>query len=145
MGYMVNGSSYESDERGLLLKIKGKGYLKHHLDKDGYLRYAIFSRKTTYNLRVHRVVWEIFNGKIPEGMTVDHIDGNKLNNNIENLQLLSPMENARKSNSKEWTVISPTGEQSIIVNLKGFCKQNSLHPSHIVNTHSKGWKAYVRN
>ncbi|UXM05344.1 HNH endonuclease motif protein [Salmonella phage F115] len=43
--------------------------------------------------KVHRVIWEIHNGKIPDGMEVDHIDHNKLNNNIENLRLVSKKEN----------------------------------------------------
>lgn len=145
MTYYVNGFAYENDERGNLLKRRKEEPLKTYQDRDGYLKYSLYLNKTNYNLRVHRVVWEIFNGPIPMGMTVDHVDGNKLNNNIENLQLLSPEDNARKANSKIWVVTSPDGEETVIINLKGFCKQNSLHPSHIVKTHSKGWKAYVRN
>lgn len=50
----------------------------------------------------HRVIWEMFNGPIPEGMEVDHIKeiretGGIADNRIENLQLLSPAENKRKS------------------------------------------------
>jgi hypothetical protein len=33
---------------------------------------------------LHRVVWELHKGKIPDGMVVDHIDGNIRNNNISN-------------------------------------------------------------
>ena len=33
--------------------------------------------------------------------TVDHIDGDKLNNSIENLQILSRSDNAKKGSSKE--------------------------------------------
>lgn len=41
-----------------------------------------------YNMRMHRFVWEYYNGEIPEGYDVHHIDGNKGNNDISNLQLL---------------------------------------------------------
>jgi hypothetical protein len=36
----------------------------------------------------HRVIWEYVNGPIPEGMTINHIDGNKRNNKISNLECI---------------------------------------------------------
>lgn len=45
--------------------------------------------------RCHRVVWEIHNGPIPEGMVVDHIDRNGLNNKIENLRVIPQSLNAK--------------------------------------------------
>lgn len=47
---------------------------------------------------VHRFVWEYFKGPIPKGSTVDHIDEDKNNNKINNLQLLTRGENSRKGN-----------------------------------------------
>ena len=44
---------------------------------------------------VHRVVWECFNGPIPEDMDVDHIDGNQHNNALSNLRLLSHRDNIK--------------------------------------------------
>ncbi|WP_162475414.1 HNH endonuclease signature motif containing protein [Candidatus Erwinia dacicola] len=38
---------------------------------------------------VHRVVWEIHHGEIPEGMVIDHINGNPSDNRIENLRCVS--------------------------------------------------------
>lgn len=43
--------------------------------------------------RVHRVVYETHVGKIKHGLEIDHIDGNKTNNNIENLRLVTHSEN----------------------------------------------------
>lgn len=56
----------------------------------GYKR-VYFNGKT---YAVHRVIWELFNGKIPDGMHIDHIDGNASNNRIENLRLATPSQNA---------------------------------------------------
>lgn len=44
-------------------------------------------------LLVHRIVWEAFNGKIPEGMQINHINENKLDNHLENLSLVTRKEN----------------------------------------------------
>lgn len=38
--------------------------------------------------RLHRAVWEYSNGKIPEGFDIHHEDGDRSNNQIENLRLL---------------------------------------------------------
>lgn len=35
----------------------------------------------------HRLIWELVNGPIPEGMTVDHVNRDGLDNRIENLRL----------------------------------------------------------
>lgn len=43
----------------------------------------------------HRVVWELHNGAIPDGVQVDHIDGDRTNNRIGNLRLVTPAGNAR--------------------------------------------------
>ncbi len=39
-------------------------------------------------ISVHRLVWQTIHGPIPKGMQVHHIDENKLNNHISNLELL---------------------------------------------------------
>ncbi len=49
--------------------------------------------------KVSRVIWILVNGPIPYGMIVDHKDGNQLNNNLSNLQLLSRPQNTRALNS----------------------------------------------
>lgn len=48
--------------------------------------------ETSTDQLVHRLVYEHFNGSIPNGYIIHHKDGNKLNNRIENLQLMSSKE-----------------------------------------------------
>ena len=38
--------------------------------------------------RLHRIVWQHFNGPIPKGFHIHHKDTNRSNNQIENLELL---------------------------------------------------------
>ena len=57
-------------------------------NNEGY--YKIVSRNEGhYQERWHRVIFESFYGPIPNGCIIHHIDGNKTNNCIMNLQLLT--------------------------------------------------------
>lgn len=42
---------------------------------------------------VHRIIWTMFNGDIPKGIHVDHINGNAADNHIENLRLATNSQN----------------------------------------------------
>jgi hypothetical protein len=44
-------------------------------------------------VKEHNAVWIYFNGKIPAGYEVDHIDTDALNNKIENLRLATKSQN----------------------------------------------------
>lgn len=51
---------------------------------------------------VHRLVAYAFLGPCPEGMEVDHIDDNMLNNNANNLRYVTHEENLRKKVGKKY-------------------------------------------
>ena len=53
---------------------------------------------------VHRLVYETFIGKIPQNLTIDHIDNNSHNNSLGNLQILSREDNARKARKNKKVV-----------------------------------------
>lgn len=64
---------------------------------------------------VHRLMWEFFNGKIKKGFVINHINGIKSDNRIENLEMVTPSENIHHA--------IKTGLQSII---KGEACKNSI-------------------
>lgn len=45
----------------------------------------------------HRIVWEGFNGRIPDGYMIDHINRNKQDNRIENLRMVTRSQNVHNS------------------------------------------------
>jgi hypothetical protein len=61
------------------------------------------SNAKRHNLFMHRVVYERFHGPIPEGLFIDHINGDKLDNMIENLRVCSNKQNCRNQYKKEIT------------------------------------------
>ena len=46
---------------------------------------------------VHRIIWTLFYGEVPDGFVIDHIDGDSLNNIISNLRLITQAENRRNT------------------------------------------------
>lgn len=69
-------------------------YLKGNADSDGYYRVTLTNTDgTRKSFQWNRVIWYYFNGEIPEGIQVNHIDENKANNALSNLNLLTPGEN----------------------------------------------------
>ena len=85
----------------LSLKRKKKKILKLCLKNNGYLGFQIFENNTRKDYSVHRFIYESFKGKIPNEMHIDHLDFDRKNNSIKNLQLLSPKENIQKSCCKK--------------------------------------------
>lgn len=59
--------------------------------------------------KCHRIIWELFNGKIPEKADIDHIDGNRLNNDIENLRLCNDQINAQNRKKRYDNMTGVTG------------------------------------
>lgn len=74
-------------ENGRVYSKITKRFLNPTLSPSGYLTYS-------NNLgTVHRLVAKSFISEIPEGMVVNHKDGNKLNNSVDNLEIITHSEN----------------------------------------------------
>ena len=85
----------------LSLKRNKKRILKLCQRSNRYLGFQLFENNTYKDYSVHRYIYEVFKGEIPEGMHIDHFDFNRKNNQISNLQLLTHKENVRKSCCKK--------------------------------------------
>lgn len=66
-------------------------------------RYYFRSREGYYSTlsgkRLHVAIWERANGPVPHGHIVHHLDGDRLNNQIENLMPMTRADHARHHNS----------------------------------------------
>lgn len=82
------------------LRKKKTGYIMKPQLKDGYycIKRPICSNGPLKTIHIHHLVAETFIAKRPDGLVIDHIDGNKHNNRADNLRYLSNHENSKKGN-----------------------------------------------
>ena len=67
--------------------------LKPGILNNGYYRVILCKQSIKKTYLVHRLVWETFNGTIPEGLQVNHINEVKIDNRLSNLNLMTQKEN----------------------------------------------------
>lgn len=77
------------------IRHKGKNNLLKPSITCGYYKIRLSNNGLVKDYMIHQLVYQIFKGNYDKSKyIVDHIDGNKLNNNINNLRLLTNSENA---------------------------------------------------
>ena len=102
-------------------KIINERILNGYVNKYGYKRVELSKRGHSKQYSEHRLVALAFLGE--SDLTVNHIDGNKLNNNIENLEYLSIADNTR---------------HAVTI---GLIKNNSnIHKEEIIKDYQNGYR-----
>ena len=97
--YLVRhyGRKKSSLERSLRVIKASIIYRKHPYGKTiCYKAYLFHENGKAYTISEHRLVYAWFIDDIPEKYDVDHIDGDTMNNSLDNLQLLTRKENLAK-------------------------------------------------
>lgn len=86
-------------KEGLVYRLNKDGKLTlcsinfRRVDAKGAKRYSFFSHHHRKSESVSRAVWKTFNGEIPEGLQIDHLNTNTSDNRLNNLKLCTPLEN----------------------------------------------------
>ena len=64
-------------------------------NRRGYRFFALSVDSVTSYKSAHRLVYEAFCGPIPDGMQINHKNGDKADNHLENLELMTAQENTQ--------------------------------------------------
>lgn len=71
---------------------KAAGHKSKHRGGDSKLVNVCIHTKI---YKAHTIIWEMMHGPIPDGLVIDHADGNPFNNRLVNLRLATRADNAR--------------------------------------------------
>ena len=122
--------NYEVSNLGRVRNVKTGKILKQTIANNGYFVVNFRKNNKSYTKTVHRIVASMFLRKIENKPFVDHIDGNKTNNHINNLRYVTNQENAMnaKLNCKTTTNIKGV---TYYKNLKKWIAQITVNGKHI--------------
>ena len=90
----------------------GGAVKKQFQNKDGYHIVHLCKNSKCKSFLAHRVVYENFSGAIPQNLEINHIDGNKSNNHIGNLEVATRSENMRHAFMNGLATAKGTGNTS---------------------------------
>ena len=80
-------------------KYNKENFLVPSISRNGYLRIKLYKNNKIYYCNIHRLVAENFIKNKDNKPQVNHIDGNKLNNNINNLEWVTSSENIQHAHN----------------------------------------------
>ena len=104
---------YASDKNGNTINIIKQELHKGSKTRRGYLNVCVrkHGQSGFKGYQVHRFVWECFNGVIPDGKVIDHINNNKEDNRLCNLKLITQQLNCKKSvKERDYTFTAKNNE-----------------------------------
>jgi len=114
---------------------KGIGSISGSIYNNGYKNLMLNGRR--YGL--HRLIWIYHYGDIEDGLEIDHIDGNRSNNHVDNLRNVSRQENCfNRTTSKGYCFDKTYGKFKAYIKIDGKGK----HLGHF-DTEIEAEKAYL--
>ena len=107
-----------------------KGSIAGHIrTNDGYRRIQINGK----TILAHRLVWLFEYGNVPSSMyEIDHIDGNRLNNKVDNLRLVTRSSNCKNTKVRRTNTSGVTGVHKVKRSGKYIARINGLNKERIV-------------
>lgn len=94
MKTLQNLPNYSIDQKGNIYSNTSHKYMSQRINEDGYKLVSLtVDMNTTKIFRVHRLVAETFIPNPDNKPEVNHIDGDKTNNTVENLEWVTSKEN----------------------------------------------------
>ena len=88
---------YTIDETGNVFSIRKNKYLKQTINRNGYCKVTLQKDKYRKMFSVHRLVAQAYLKNYSNTLQVNHINGIKTDNRVENLEMVTAKENMQKA------------------------------------------------
>lgn len=137
MKELKNHPGYFISEDGNFYNSRGRQLKQFHRCR-GY--YGVKLRNRTYY--VHRLIAEAFIPNPDNLPQVNHIDKDRSNNSIDNLEWCSPQHNIEHSLAKSFIIENKNGERFEVFNLNKWCRENNLHLANLHGTLSPKYRQH---
>lgn len=116
---------------GRVKNIRTHNILKGNVRENGYIRYGLRYDGKVHSFNGHNLVWLVWKGQ--QKGVINHINGDKLDNRLENLEDISQSENLIKGNIKTRTPIGNSLEKNGPI-IKIFESQGRAAKYYNINT-----------
>ena len=107
LGRVKSLERFRKGKNDCLVSVKER-ILKPKLTRNGYYIVCLHKNSIKKFYLVHRLVFEVFNGQIPKGYEVNHINEVKADNRLSNLNLMTHKENSNWGTRNEKVSIKMT-------------------------------------
>ena len=88
---------YQISNLGNVYSLKAKKILKTSISYKGYIVVSLFKNKKSHTNQIHRLIAQAFIPNPNNYPQINHIDGNKQNNNIKNLEWCNQSYNIKEA------------------------------------------------
>lgn len=142
---------YAVSDAGEVKSLRKNRILKLQSNRDGYLLVMLSKNGISKGYLVHRLVAKAFIDNPQNKPEINHIDEDKTNNSVSNLEWCTRSENLRHGTaarrigdklSKPVKIIFPNGEELICVSQTAVCDILGCSKGHIWKALTRGYSIY---
>ena len=139
---------YRVSDHGNVYSVRKNLIMTKQLTIHGYHKLLLTVNQKRKDKPIHRLVASAFIPNPDNLPEVHHIDDDKLNNHVDNLQWITTADHNEITRAKHYTFVSPDGIVTEIYNLQKFARDNNLNAPNLRKVNqgkykqSEGWTLY---